>query len=615
MFQEPFIYEDKKILDESSLALFLKRNFKKCLSLISDNSLIIFLQKELPDIYSKVIALSKEYEQQENVLTLIIYFLDNKAGIVTPNHTFKSNFDIANLMKEKYPEVDQDIKTLFKDKVLANIFWNEYCKTEDTRYKRTYTFMLHVYENRMYEFTYFYYLFLHLDRNETIRFTIDGVKMRELSEITYHLVNHIDRATMIIEEVLRNPYVLALMAIKSGIDVISNALSCGRSLEILKCLSTYANVDLIPAVKRKMCFWLLSNYHFYNFVTPEAKELFLDYDNLNKNSSYNTISDYIGIYDVATNLYQRFICLYDHNRIVHFRDGITTTNDELYPNYRFNDEYVCKKFLVDNNLYLSNIHTDIHRETVEREVIVDALEVEKQEIIEFKEEVKELTANLEFDRRSLGSNLFISIMYLILSIVCVFGGLLLGITDSNDKTHEIINYVLLSSSVLSGILFFISMCRNSKKLSDSDLIDIAINASEYSVEEINKEEIDTLNPNFKSNKHQTLLHMSYYKKNRKKDLLKIRKISKRSPNVSRVLIFIGSLLFVIPLFEFGLCAILRLCNLDMVTLYILDFKLNLVSVIAFLVNTILLIVFRKHRFQYYLIYTLILVVVLLTILL
>ena len=102
MFQEPFIYEDKKILDESSLALFLKRNFKKCLSLISDNSLIIFLQKELPDIYSKVIALSKEYEQQENVLTLIIYFLDNKAGIVTPNHTFKSNFDIANVMKEKY---------------------------------------------------------------------------------------------------------------------------------------------------------------------------------------------------------------------------------------------------------------------------------------------------------------------------------------------------------------------------------------------------------------------------------------------------------------------------------------------------------------------------------
>ena len=424
--------------------------------------------------------------------------------------------------------------------------------------------------------------------------------MKELSEITYHLVNHIDRATMIIEEVLRNPYVIALMAIKSGIDVISNALNCGRSLEILKCLATYADVNLIPAVKRKMCFWLLNNYGLYTYETSEAKELYLEYDNLSKNSSYSTISDYVEVFDEATRLYNKFVLLFDHNKIIHFRDGITSS-DELYLNYRFNDEYVCKKFLVENNLFM--------------EIIVDALENEKQEIVEFKEEVKSLTSHLEFDRRNLGSNLFLSIMYLVLSLVAIFGGLLLGNIKAEDSITQIINYSLFGLSGLSLLLFFISLCKNSKKLSDSDLINIALNASEYSVEEINKEEIETLNPNSKSNKHQTLLHMSFYKKNRKRDLAKIKKISKRSPNVGRALITIGVILLTLPLFEFGLTAILRLCNVEMFSYYVLNINLNLVSVIAFAINTLLLIIFRKHKFQYYLIYLLILVVVLLSVLL
>ena len=46
---------------------------------------------------------------------------------------------------------------------------------------------------------------------------------------------------------------------------------------------------------------------------------------------------------------------------------------------------------------MENIHTDIHRETVEREIIVDALENEKQEIVEFKE------AKLDFNFDKLGS--------------------------------------------------------------------------------------------------------------------------------------------------------------------------------------------------------------------
>ena len=165
-------------------------------------------------------------------------------------------------MKKNYPNVVPDIKTLFNDDVLSQIFYNEYQAKFDQRYKRNYTFMLHIYENRMYDFTYYYYLYLHLEKNEVIRFTLDGVKMMNLSEITVHLSKNIDRGSLIVDEILQNPFILALMAVKSGIYQVGAILASGRKLEILKCLSSYDDVDLTPIIRRKMCYWLLFNYKY-----------------------------------------------------------------------------------------------------------------------------------------------------------------------------------------------------------------------------------------------------------------------------------------------------------------------------------------------------------------
>ena len=362
---EVFKLDGKEFQDRSSFAQYLKKNFRKSVTYIADETLYKALQDVSLELYGKVVDLSKDFEHKENILTLIIYLLDNNLGIVTASHQFATNHEIADVMKKNYPNINTEIKVLFHDKVLSHIFWNEFSKTNDSRFKRNYTFMLHVYENRMYDFTYYYYLFLHLAKNETVRFTLDGLKMKSLEEISVHLSNNIDRASTIIDEILNNPFILALMAIESGIDTVSAVLSSKRTLEILKLLSTYKDVDLTPIIRRKMAYWLINNYTNYTYETEESKVLFNDYAKISKNLTLDSLSDYVAVYDEVTELYKRFVLLFNHNKLISFRSGITAS-DEYYLNYRFNDDYVCKKFLTENNLFDSAIHTDIHRDSVER---------------------------------------------------------------------------------------------------------------------------------------------------------------------------------------------------------------------------------------------------------
>ena len=138
---------------------------------------------------------------------------------------------------------------------------------------------------------------------------------------------------------------------------------------MLKLFSTYADVDLTPIIKRKMSYWLVSNFTNYKYETEEAKVLYNDYLKLSKNLNLNTLSDYIAIYDNVNDLYQRFISLFNHNKLLSFKSGITA-EDDYYLNYRLNDDYVCKMYLVDINMYDTSIHTEVHRDSVEREVIV-----------------------------------------------------------------------------------------------------------------------------------------------------------------------------------------------------------------------------------------------------
>ena len=281
-------------------------------------------------------------------------------------------------------------------------------------------------------------------------------------------------------------------------------------------------------------------------------------------------------------------------------------------NYRFNDEYVCKKFLVDNGLYDEAIHTDIHRDSVEREVLVDALEVEKKEIEIFREEVLSLTANLNYDTKFLGRRLFISLMYLIFSIVSMIAVVFIGINDE-VIINQYVNYGLLGVLSISVVLLIICVVKYSKKLAEADLVEDAIENSEHSIQAICKEEEMILNPRYKTYENSTLNNLSFYQKNRKSDLAKIKKIANKKETISSFWLITSAVLSLIPILEFGLVFVLKLFNIVPFELEV-GIGLSLLSLIFALIHLILLIVFRKRRFAYYLIYLYMIVITILSIL-
>ena len=599
MAENFFKLDNIEFNDKTSLADYLKRNFKKSISYLSDDTLYALLKEQFPELYHRVIELSKEYENQENILTLIIYLLDNNAGINTPNYHFNSNYDIANEMKKTYPVINQEIKALFYDQVLLHIYWNEYNRTYDARYKRNYTFMLRIYENRMHEFAYYYFLFLHLAKNEVVRFTFDGLKMKSLVEINIHLSLNIDRSTILIEELLNNPFIIALMAIESGIESVSAVLCSKQTMEILKLLEAYGNVDLIPIMCRKIAYWLIRNYQNYTYESDEAKALQTEYVNLTKNLKLNTLSDYIAIYDEVNALYKRFVNLFNHNKLISFRSGIRS-EDDYYLNYRYNEDYVCKQFLLENGIYDAAIHTDIHRDSVEREVLVDVLEVEKKEIEDFRVEVASLTTNVCFDKKFLGKKLFVSAMYVFLAVISLIGSFFLVII-SKDLLSDYVNLGLLCLLSISIVLFVLCIIKYSQKLADAELVEVALDNSLNSIEEICKEEALILNPSNKEFDDLTFNKLSTYRKNRKNDLTKIKKISAKKTSVSNGLLIAAISIVMIPVLQYGLSFALQMFN---VIPFELSFGLefNFIPLIFTVINLVLLIILRKKGYAYYFVY-------------
>ena len=201
-----FLFDGMEFSDTNSFALYLKNNFRKSITYLGDDSLYTLLKNQFPSIYEEAIDLSKDYKYKENIVTLIIYLLDNTLGVNIANYSFSSTHEIADVMKKTYPNPNEEIQKLLCDKALSHIFWKEYERTLDTRYKRNYTFMLKVNENIEHSFVYYYFLFIHLSKNEVVRFTLDGVKMKSLSEITIYLSEHIDRANIIINELEYSPW-------------------------------------------------------------------------------------------------------------------------------------------------------------------------------------------------------------------------------------------------------------------------------------------------------------------------------------------------------------------------------------------------------------------------
>lgn len=627
IYNFPIVIDGKEYKSSTSLADYLANNFRKSLELIKNGSLFNFLQSEDPDLHQYLVSNVVDFEYVENILTLTIYMLDTNRGIVTKGNHFKSNYDIAEVMKAEYPNINRDAYTLFKDKVLALIFWNEYEKRNDNRYKRNYTFMLHIYENRIYDFTYFYYLFLHLDKNEKIRFMIDGIRMNDVSDIPPYLCANYERAGVIIDEILSNAFILAMIAIAAGIDMVSQALESGNKYAILKPIAKLSNVDLTIILERRMSFWLLNNYLNYQYETEEALVLLEAYNKLKASANLASVADYLAITDEVNNLYVKFVNMFNYNRIVNFRSGITAS-DAYYLSYRYNDEYVCEKYLKDTELFDEKLHTDIYQIEVEREVLVEVLEEEKRQVNKYRNDSEILSSGLHFEHKENSRKSFIASMTMLLGLIALVLAYLIGWYNSESYTNilfveytnpaysvlpigttdlfVIVNYALLGMLGLAVIMNMIATAKYHRLSEAYDLIDSIEKETNLMIKAIDDEERIIVNPT-KKPKYRIITRLNDYKENREDDLVKLKRISSKKTSVNRSLIVLGNILFVLPFTVIVLSFITQYLEFPIYELLVAikeenmtTTSINLVPLIIFVVNTLLVILLRKKNFIYYL---------------
>ena len=456
---------------------------------------------------------------------------------------------------------------------------------------------------------------------------IDGTRMNDVGDIPLYLCANYERAGVIIDEILSNAFILAMIAIAAGIDMVSQALESGNKYAILKPIAKLSNVDLTIILERRMSFWLLNNYLNNQYETEEALVLLEAYNKLKASANLASVADYLAITDEVNNLYVKFVNMFNYNRIVNFRSGITAS-DAYYLSYRYNDEYVCEKYLKDTELFDEKLHTDIYQIEVEREVLVEVLEEEKRQVNKYRNDSEILSSGLHFEHKENSRKSFIASMTMLLGLIALVLAYLIGWYNSESYTNilfveytnpaysvlpigttdlfVIVNYALLGMLGLAVIMNMIATAKYHRLSEAYDLIDSIEKETNLMIKAIDDEERIIVNPP-KKPKYRIITRLNDYKENREDDLVKLKRISSKKTSVNRSLIVLGNILFVLPFTVIVLSFITQYLEFPIYELLVAikeenmtTTSINLVPLIFFVVNTLLVILLRKKNFIYYL---------------
>ena len=178
---------------------------------------------------------------------------------------------------------------------------------------------------------------------------------------------------------------------------------------------------------------------------------------------------------------------------------------------------------------------------------------------------------------------------------------MLGVKREKELDQMIV-YGIFGASALSIFLLLIASSKYDNRVKKCELIELAKETSLHSLDKINEEEEIILNPKNTSFTSETLLNKEIYAKNRKKDLVKIKKYAKTKTTVSAFWIVLGTTFAIVPILEFGLNATMIAFGQTMIKLLVDNIDISLFALGAMGLHLILLILFRKRNFPYYLIY-------------
>lgn len=363
----------------NELAVFLIDNYSNAINLIKDNALFEIIKEGSLDLYNEIYNATKDFEYCENVLTFIIYRLSDNPLFVTQHNKFESTYDMALAMKRSYPDINNDVLILLKDKVLSKIYWDEYLFTQDVRHKRNHDFLVNVEENQKYLFSYFYLLVLHLPSTEKFNFIINNVKFESIDELISYLYTNQKYIQQVITEIKRNDFVLGLIASKTSINNVAVAVASDNYIDFLYLINTMnqnnetQTFDFTAVLNTKMCVWLAYNYQNYNYESTPAKKLLKEYSKIVKRKDLSFLELFKQVKELEV-LYKRFLELYNSDRILSDEGGISTENKDFHLGYFHNDEIVCCRYLTEYDLVKEDIFTPEYILSQEKTIVINKLE-------------------------------------------------------------------------------------------------------------------------------------------------------------------------------------------------------------------------------------------------
>lgn len=371
---------------KSSFALYLKDNFQDNIENIFNQKIYQCLEIYDDNLLETLVQYSKNYQKNENILTLLIYIMDSNLGIVTKDNIFHDFKDMTNVMKNNYPNILYDIDYLLEDGTLSDICDYAYNLTKDNYYNRYKLFFEHVKQYHPYQFTYYYFLFFHLNKGENIRFSFDNLKMDNIEDVSTYLLNHRAKLYYLLEEIKKNMVILALIAKHNSLESMVRGLS-ESAIYLLKPLSFDDKYDFKTIIEKEFPYWLVNNYDRYQFKNKYAK--YIEHEFILLNKDIDNYANYLDVFVASCQLYKDFINLYNDKSIIYYQNGIEPYLEEDDLKYQDGDYYVSKRFLMEINRFDYEIHTTIYQRNVSKKLICDQIEIELNELKDIEDNLKD----------------------------------------------------------------------------------------------------------------------------------------------------------------------------------------------------------------------------------
>lgn len=467
-FEAGVYFNGYEFFTYNEMAEFLIENYVSAINLVKNNTLFDLIKEGSVSLYEELYNDTKEFEYCENVVTYIIYRLSSKPIFVTKNYRFETTYEMALAIKRSYPDINNDVLTLLKERVLSKIYWNEYLFTKDPRHKRNHDFILNVEENSKYIFSYYYFFILHLPNEEQMNFIINNIKFSNIDELTSYMYTNQKYLHQLIKEIKTNFFVLGLLASKTSINSVASALSSENYLDFLYLITTInlnsggQSYDFTTVLHTKMSVWLFNNYQNYSYETSEARNLLKEYSMVVKKDNISFLEMFTQV-KYLDELYEKFLSLYHSDRIIETKSEIIANSDEFHLGYLNNDEIVCSRYLQDFDLIKTDIYATDYVLSQEKSLVITKLNKEQAKLEDYNDKLFEYYNIFDKKRYNLINSKFAILALLV--IFSTIGFLLIFVNRiSYVSEHEefFTNLTGVSGLVICVLMLIVTIIEQSK---------------------------------------------------------------------------------------------------------------------------------------------------------